>query len=256
MKAKIWLDRLLLWGIWAVSIASGWLLAWGVTVGIVLGSGFWDPDEVAAYLSSSPWERLFSALLHGAILGLVPGIVIALLQWRLLRRSPRDAVLFALAMVVGSALLCSIGDVGPAGKSTIVGLRAGAVGGAIGGWFSGLTQWVILRREVKRANGWILLSTVAWAIGWAVVWAVVIGWPVEWSTNLSFVASIVGGGVVGLGQWVVLRRDVKRAGWWVLATVASWSVVRLPVATFGALIAVSAIIMATTLVLLVSLCAE
>jgi len=252
VKAKLWLDRLLLWVIWAVSTALGWLLAWGVTVGIGLGSAFWDPDEVAAYLSSSPWERLFSALLHGAILGLVPGIVIALLQWRLLRRSPRDAVLFALAMIAGSALLCSIADVGPAGKGAIVGLRAGAVGGAIGGWFSGLTQWVILRRKVKRANGWILLSTVAWAIGWAVV----IGWPAEWSTNFSFVAPIVGGSVVGLGQCVVLRHNVKRAGWWVLATVASWSVVHLPVAIFGALIAVSAIIIATTLVLLVSLCAE
>jgi len=32
----------------------------------------------------------------------------------------------------------------------------------------------------------------------------------------------VGGAVLGLGQWLLLRHNVKRAGWWILATIVGW----------------------------------
>ncbi len=31
------------------------------------------------------------------------------------------------------------------------------------------------------------------------------------------------GAVAGLGQWLVLRHSVKRAGWWILAAALSWA---------------------------------
>jgi len=43
-------------------------------------------------------------------------------------------------------------------------------------------------------------------------------------------AALIGALLVGLLQWRILRRHVRRAGWWVPATVAGWS---LPAAALG-----------------------
>jgi hypothetical protein len=32
------------------------------------------------------------------------------------------------------------------------------------------------------------------------------------------------GGIIGLAQWLVLRKRVPRAGWWILANVLGWGV--------------------------------
>jgi hypothetical protein len=39
---------------------------------------------------------------------------------------------------------------------------------------------------------------------------------------LSAAALVVGGAVVGSGQWLLLRQNVRRAGWWILATAIGW----------------------------------
>ena len=41
------------------------------------------------------------------------------------------------------------------------------------------------------------------------------------------VIGFVGGAIAGLMQWFVLRQQVSRAGWWVLASTVSWAVLGL-----------------------------
>lgn len=226
MKAtKSWRDWLLVWVLWVLGTTSGWLLGWLVAAVLAMAT-FWDPDEVEAYLRS-PWAYVLTRMVLGAIVGIIIGAVIGLLRWLVLRRSARDVILSVLATIVGSALLCATSAIGPSQLESdfTIGLRSGAVGGAIGGLFGGSCQWLILRRRVSRADGWILLTVVGWAIVWAITYAVSLSSAVEQhvtSQILSLAAVLAGGAIAGLGRWLLLRPNVKRAGWWILATALSW----------------------------------
>jgi hypothetical protein len=243
MKAtRVWLDWLPLWVAWIISTTLGWFLTWLLTIVMAFAFVIPDPDAARIYLSSSPWERLSDGLLLGAMVGVIPGLVMGLFQI-VLRRSTRDVILAVLATIVGSALLCVVGRAGgPQIESAFMTtLRLGILGGAIGGGFVGLCQWIILRRKVSKVNGWILLTVASWVIGWTItLWATglmeqfssalpvgPVPGPIEQralNPTLSFAALFAGGAIIGLGQWLLLRHNVKRAGWWILATVISWSI--------------------------------
>ena len=53
---------------------------------------------------------------------------------------------------------------------------------------------------------WILATTLGWLAGWAVLGEVGIG------------------AAIGVAQWLVLRREVANAGWWILASAVAWAV--------------------------------
>ena len=66
---------------------------------------------------------------------------------------------------------------------------------------------------------WILVTTLGWAAGWAAGLAML--WKGTEDDTLIF--AIVGAGV-GMMQWLVLRRHIPQAGWWVLASAVGWGV--------------------------------
>jgi hypothetical protein len=79
---------------------------------------------------------------------------------------------------------------------------------------------------------WLLASTVGWFVGFIISWllaAIILGED----NGINVLKLILGyfmggaalGSVVGLMQWLVLRRQVSRAGWWVLASAAGFAVV-------------------------------
>jgi hypothetical protein len=137
-------------------------------------------------------------------------------------------LLWVLASTVGWAVGLAVGDaVGDAvGGGGVVAMVA-AVGGA------GVAQWLLLRRQVHRAGWWILASTAGWAVGLAVGGAVshavvgAVGSAVRFAVLLAVgdaVGGAVAGTVVGAAQWLILRRQVRRAGWWILASTTGWAV--------------------------------
>ena len=95
----------------------------------------------------------------------------------------------------------------------------------------GVLQWLVLRRKVSRAGWWVLATTVGYFVGWngAIVLVGVVGW-----LGSNYVSGIVGetvgwillwgsyGAIIGVPQWLVLRRQVARAGWWVLVSTVAW----------------------------------
>ncbi len=104
----------------------------------------------------------------------------------------------------------------------------------------GAAQWWVLRRRLPalRARAWIMASAagalVAWLLGMLPstlmdLGAVggVAGPPVEPSelTQLSLAAALgaIGGPVLALFQWRVLRRHVRRSGWWIAANALAWA---------------------------------
>ncbi len=219
------------WIAWTLATTLGWMLSPMLSAAAEFSSAVWDPDEVAAYLRHSPWDLLLNTLRTGAIIGLVLGVFVGLIQRLALRSKTRDALVSALAMTAGGALLCSVSAGGPAQVegNFVTALKAGIVGGAVAGWIIAVCQWLILRRRWITTNGWVLLTTIAWTAGWTLGWTISgialgqfarVGYAGV--MLLSVLLATIGGALVGLAQWVILRRHVKRAGWWIVAMAASW----------------------------------
>ncbi len=90
----------------------------------------------------------------------------------------------------------------------------------IAGLLMGFGQWLVLRHWVDRARWWILASGAGWAGASALgmttglIFIEELRWEiVGWALMLPVL--FLG---VGLFQWLLLRRWVRRAGWWLLAS--------------------------------------
>jgi uncharacterized integral membrane protein len=116
--------------------------------------------------------------------------------------------------------------VGFAIRGAISGVASQSVFGAVFGASVGTVQWLVLRRQVSRAGWWVLATTLGMGVGFALVRAMT-----------STVSKMVGGGpmyglvngalvgtLIGAMQWLVLRWQVSRAGWWVLASALGMAV--------------------------------
>ena len=115
---------------------------------------------------------------------------------------------------------------------------AGSVGIALGGILTGVLQWLVLRRQVAGVGWWVVTIPVGAAVAGVV--GVTVGMVAGLVSNPGSpsplggadlgvdVGWVVGAGlfgpVLGVLQWLVLRRQVARAGWWVLATTVGWVV--------------------------------
>lgn len=97
------------------------------------------------------------------------------------------------------------------------------VGAGVGG-----LQWLVLRRVVPR-SGWWMLSTVAGLTVALVLYAVLhfistypfdLGWP--WGVFGWAIALFVAGALIGVWQQRILREQVGRPVWWVVASAVGW----------------------------------
>lgn len=86
----------------------------------------------------------------------------------------------------------------------------------------GIAQRIPLRTKLNRAAWWIFASIVGFTVG-AIPVAIAIlvaSFDTSLSNRTAITFVLLGGGVMGvvggLGQWIVLRSRVRRAGWWVL----------------------------------------
>jgi hypothetical protein len=95
------------------------------------------------------------------------------------------------------------------------------------GLITGLLQYPLLRRYLPRMGWWIGATTIGWLLAPFTIFFLVEGLSInaEWFTFWIIPALI--GGSVGFMQWLVLRRRLARAGWWIPATMVGWLAVRL-----------------------------
>jgi hypothetical protein len=106
-----------------------------------------------------------------------------------------------------------------------------AIPGAVLWGILGTAQWMALRKHIHRPGGWVLASVLGGAVGGAAgedVHEAVVGivdnpiwkaWSGAGMVVIEAVRQAVLWGIVGTGQWMVLRKRVHRCGWWVLASV-------------------------------------
>lgn len=153
-------------------------------------------------MTSSQTERLQWVAL--TVIGLVAGLALAL---------PLGIPIFAiLGAMAGTPVVLSI-----------VGLGVGTA------------QWPIIRRHMPSSGWWIALSTLGMAVGLTAgvilveqVGRALTGGPVNFrmlgvaARAVSFgTIGLMGGGFLGLAQWLVLRRHARGCNRWI--SVNAWS---------------------------------
>jgi hypothetical protein len=103
-------------------------------------------------------------------------------------------------------------------------LVGSALLGGIVGLAVGVAQWLVLRREQDGTQSWIAVNVAAWAVAWAIGQAIT-----DSMLDDYWLLGLVPGGlllavIVGVSQWLALRRCAQRASWWLPASLIGWSV--------------------------------
>jgi hypothetical protein len=97
-------------------------------------------------------------------------------------------------------------------------ITAGYLGVVTGAVLVGLLQWLVLRRHLSGALRWIPVNFAALAVVGIVIFGVgTIDRDLGWILGVSLF-----GTMVGVLQWALLRQQLSRAGWWILASTAGW----------------------------------
>jgi len=126
---------------------------------------------------------------------------------------------WVLASTVGWFLGFLVGFIGGHAVEEILPSYGNAAIGAGLGAGVGIMQWLILRRQVSRAGWWVLASIVGLAVAPVVGTAVALAGgysitPESFGVLVGWiVVAAVGGAMAGIMQWLILRRQVSRAGW-------------------------------------------
>ncbi len=113
----------------------------------------------------------------------------------------------------------------PGGAMMAVAVVAGVVEGAV----LGFAQWLVLRRAVRSMawQEWVLVTALAAGV------AYILGMTPSTLADSTTLSPIVFVGIwivlgallvtsIGFGQWLVLRRYIRKSGWWVLANALAW----------------------------------
>lgn len=100
------------------------------------------------------------------------------------------------------------------------------------GLLSGLFQYAVLHDYFPRMRWWIAATFLGWLLPFAVLpYVFSFLAPILPPGSIGSVALVVVllGGSLGLAQWIVLRWQVRRAAWWILASIVGWGLTALAV---------------------------
>ena len=91
---------------------------------------------------------------------------------------------------------------------------------------TGLVQYGMLRPYLPRMSGWVLLTAAGWLMGLLLI---AISYRLKWIDPTKYFGAIffLMGLSIGVAQWLLLRRRLSRAGWWIAANLAGWGLLAL-----------------------------
>lgn len=94
------------------------------------------------------------------------------------------------------------------------------------GLLTGFLQYLLLRRYLTRMGGWIAATLGGWLLPLVVIAPLAALLPAVDGDTIWYAIFTMAlyGGSIGLTQWLVLRRRVRHAGWWILASVLGWGI--------------------------------
>ncbi len=94
-----------------------------------------------------------------------------------------------------------------------------AIGSLSLGAVLGAAQWLVLRRYLQRAGGWVLATTIGYGLPLLFPFGLGQSMP---GPLMGMVAPVGFGVALGLLQWLVLRGRVRNAAWWILVSIGGW----------------------------------
>ncbi|RPI82987.1 MAG: hypothetical protein EHM41_17030 [Chloroflexi bacterium] len=93
-----------------------------------------------------------------------------------------------------------------------------AVIGGVTGLIQGGFGWIVLQSHKKNLFWWIPVTVAGWAIGFTTGTLVAQSLGVS-EVGFGLVTGAVTGTVLGTAQWLVLQKSMKRAFWWIPASI-------------------------------------
>jgi hypothetical protein len=107
------------------------------------------------------------------------------------------------------------------GKTASDSLGWWTVGGLLGLWV-GAPQWLLLRKRLPDARMWLLATVVGGVLGAELGWLAA-PQVLQYGVGVETLGAwMVTGLVVGVAQWLVLRRSVSLATWWAAISALCW----------------------------------
>jgi len=119
----------------------------------------------------------------------------------------------AVGQVLFAMLDATIGDMGDLGDGI-----AHYVGLPLAGAAFGFAQWRVLRQFVERSAWGIIAGAIGLLFGY-VLGFLVVGPPIDFLLGYVFM-----GTAAAIAQWLALRSNVGRSGWWIPASVGAFIV--------------------------------
>jgi len=93
------------------------------------------------------------------------------------------------------------------------------------GLLTGAVQYGLLRRILPRMGWWVLATAGGWLLGMFLVAAFI---RLHWMGRADLDLTLVLMGLsIGFAQWLVLRRRLPGAGWWLVASLLGWGLAAL-----------------------------
>ncbi len=80
----------------------------------------------------------------------------------------------------------------------------------------GIFQWLVLQHRIRDAWWWIIATTLGWLSGSMLILAVL-------PEGMDFTAGVIIGVTTGIAQWLILRRELHLAGWWIVISIVGWT---------------------------------
>jgi hypothetical protein len=77
-------------------------------------------------------------------------------------------------------------------------------------------QWAVLFKRIQKAWRWMIFSSLGWIAGYIIF---VISVPGE----MGYLLGPILGGVLGVMQWFILRKELDWAGWWIVVSILAWT---------------------------------
>jgi hypothetical protein len=77
-------------------------------------------------------------------------------------------------------------------------------------------QWSVLYKRIQKSWRWLVFSALGWIGGTMFLLLTVPG-------QMTLLAGPFLGAVLGVVQWLILRRELEWAGWWMPISILAWT---------------------------------
>jgi len=77
-------------------------------------------------------------------------------------------------------------------------------------------QWAVLYQRIHKAWRWAVFSVAGWTFGYVL-------FVLLSALHLGLPAGMLIGLIVGIAQWLLLRKEVNWAGWWIIISTMAWT---------------------------------